>query len=259
MTRHAELPRRLAQVAAYALDHPDEIAFGTAASIAVSAGVQPSTLVRLAQHLGYEGFSDLQTVFRERLRGRNHSYEDRLAAIRAGATGNGDENRILNGFLGAAGQSIEQLSASIDPARFDRATKLLAKADTIYLVARRRAYPVASSLAYAFGTLGIRYVLTGSAAGLDPEMLEQATTRDAAIAISFAPYAPATVDHARLLSQRGVAMVSITDGAFSPLASCASEWLEVVEADFSGFRSLSATMALAMALSVAVAERRRVG
>jgi hypothetical protein len=30
--------------------------------------VQPSTLVRLARHLGYEGFSDLQLVFRDRLR-----------------------------------------------------------------------------------------------------------------------------------------------------------------------------------------------
>lgn len=37
------LPKRIAQIAAYALDNPDEIAFGTAASIAVSAGVQPST------------------------------------------------------------------------------------------------------------------------------------------------------------------------------------------------------------------------
>ena len=56
------LPKRIAQVAAYALDNPDEIAFGTAASIASSAGVQPSTLIRFAQHLGYDGFTSLQTV-----------------------------------------------------------------------------------------------------------------------------------------------------------------------------------------------------
>ena len=45
--RAATLPRRLTQVATYALDSPDEIAFSTAASIAADAGVQPSTLVRL--------------------------------------------------------------------------------------------------------------------------------------------------------------------------------------------------------------------
>jgi len=34
-------------------------------------------------------------------------------------------------------------------------------------------------------------------------------------------------------------------------------WFEVVENDFEGFRSLAATMTLATALAVAVAERRR--
>jgi DNA-binding MurR/RpiR family transcriptional regulator len=43
----------------------------------------------------------------------------------------------------------------------------------------------------------------------------------------------------------------------SPLASLATHWLEVSEADHAGFRSLSAAMAVAGALTVAVAERRR--
>ncbi|MGN6534127.1 MAG: RpiR family transcriptional regulator, partial [Mesorhizobium sp.] len=44
LARRDSLPKRIAQVAAYALDNPDDIAFGTAASIATLAGVQPSTL-----------------------------------------------------------------------------------------------------------------------------------------------------------------------------------------------------------------------
>ena len=48
----------------------------------------------------------------------------------------------------------------------------------------------------------------------------------------------------------------ITDSAFSPLAEHAQVRFDVVEADFAGFRSLSATMALAMALTVSVAQRR---
>ena len=49
LDRRETLPKRIAQIAAYALDNPDDIAFGTAASIAASAGVQPSTLIRFAQ------------------------------------------------------------------------------------------------------------------------------------------------------------------------------------------------------------------
>jgi DNA-binding MurR/RpiR family transcriptional regulator len=58
MDRKPDLPKRLAQVAVFALDNPDEIAFGTAASIADSSGVQPSTLVRFAQAIG------LRRIFR---------------------------------------------------------------------------------------------------------------------------------------------------------------------------------------------------
>ncbi|WP_157014315.1 MurR/RpiR family transcriptional regulator [Mesorhizobium xinjiangense] len=259
LDRRSDLPKRLAQVAIYALDNPDEIAFGTAASVAASAEVQPSTLVRFAQHLGYDGFSDLQGIFRARLKERTSNYDERLAVIRAGAEGGSEDQAVLHGFLAAAGQSIDRLSESVDPARFEQAASILAGAETIYIVGRRRAFPVASYLAYAFGKLKVRYFLTGSAAGLDPEVLDLAGPRDAVVAVSFSPYAPATVEQARQLSVKGLPVVSITDSAFSPLAECATEWLEIAEADFSGFRSLSATMALSMALTVAVAERRRKG
>ena len=51
--------------------------------------------------------------------------------------------------------------------------------------------------------------------------------------------------------------LSVTDSIFSPIAPIADIWLEVVEANFEGFRSMAATMALAMTLSVAVAGKRR--
>ena len=84
---HGKLPRRLAQVAAYAIESPDEIAFGTVAGIASEANVQPSTLVRFAKALGYKGFSDLQAVFQERLRDRPNNYDERLDALDTHAQG----------------------------------------------------------------------------------------------------------------------------------------------------------------------------
>lgn len=257
--RKAALPRRLMQVAVHALDNPDEVAFGTAASIASAANVQPSTLVRFAQHLGYDGFSDLQRVFRERLRERTTSYEERLAAIRAGASNGSKESAILDGFLSAATSSIESFAQAVNPQTLQRAVALLSKAETVYLIAQRRSFPISSYIAYAFGKLKVRSILVGSAMGIDPEVLALATPKDAAIAISFSPYASATAEFSRQLAAQRVPVVAITDSAFSPLAESAACWFEVVEADFSGFRSLSATMALAMALTVAVAEQRRGG
>ncbi|OLP57463.1 RpiR family transcriptional regulator [Rhizobium rhizosphaerae] len=257
LERKASLPKRLKQVAAYALDHPDEIAFGTAASIAASAEVQPSTLVRFAQHFGFEGFSSLQQIFRARLRERAPAYEDRLKSL-----GDNDHSRlesgaILNGFVAAAHRSLDNVATSVDPEKFEAAADLLARAETIYLIARRRSYPLSSYMAYAFGKLKIRCQTVGTAAGIDEDLLSMASPRDAAFAVSFSPYATETVHQARLLATRGVPVVSLTDSAFSPLSESARFWFEIVEADHAGFRSLSASMAFAMALTVAVAERRR--
>lgn len=257
LDRREVLPKRLAQIAAYALSNPDEIAFGTAASIAQTAGVQPSTLIRFAQHLGFDGFTSLQAVFRERLRERQTSYEERLSALRGDTHGLSKNRTILNGFLTAATHSIETISHNVEEDVLERAVDILSGAETIYLLARRRSYPITAYMAYAFGKLKIRNQLIESTAGIDPEIISFAGPRDAAIAISFSPYASATIEHAAALSARNVPVVAITDSAFSPLAQSASVWFEAAEGDFSGFRSLSGTMALAMALTVSVAEKRR--
>ncbi len=130
-------------------------------------------------------------------------------------------------------------------------------AETIYLVAKRRSYPLTAHIAYAFGKLGIRHQTIASPNGIDAEIAGFATERDAVLAASFAPYAAESLAQAQALAARGVPIVAITDSVFSPLAAAATHWLEVSEADHAGFRSLSASMALAMALPVAIAERRR--
>ena len=259
LERKGELPKRLTQVAAYALDHPDEIAFGTAASIALSADVQPSTLVRFAQQFGFDGFSGLQQLFRARLRERTSSYEERLRALEQDGAALAESTTIFNGFIAAAHRSIDTIAAAVEPDAFERAVTLLANAETIYLIAKRRSYPISSYMAYAFGKLKVRCQLVGTSAGIDDDLLAMATARDAAFAVSFSPYASESAAQARALAARGVPVVSLTDSAFSPLAECSREWFEVVEADHAGFRSLSASMAFAMALTVSIAEKRRRG
>jgi DNA-binding MurR/RpiR family transcriptional regulator len=259
LERKAQLPKRLTQVAAFALDHPDDIAFGTAASIALAADVQPSTLVRFAQHFGFDGFSGLQLLFRARLLERTSSYEDRLRTLENQGEALAESTTIFNGFVAAAHRSVDLLASAVEPDRFERAVDLLAAAETIYLIAKRRSYPISSYMAYAFGKLKVRCQLVGTAAGMDDDLLAMATSKDAAFAISFSPYAAESAAQARAMAARGIPVVSLTDSAFSPLAECSREWFEVVEADHAGFRSLSASMAFAMALTVSIAEKRRRG
>jgi DNA-binding MurR/RpiR family transcriptional regulator len=254
--RASVLPRRLTQVATYALEHPDEIAFGTVASIAQAADVQPSTLVRFAQSMGYLGFSDLQDVFRSRLRDRILNYDERIEHLRQHDLNATKATVIFGGFSEAAQKSLNDLREKLEPAKLEEAVETLARAETIYLIGLRRSFPITSYMSYAFGKLGIRNQLIGAMGGLAPEDVSFASKRDAVLAISFTPYASETVSLAQSVAARHVPLVAITDSPFSPLAPIAETWFEVTEANFEGFRSMAATLALAMTLTVAVAERR---
>jgi DNA-binding MurR/RpiR family transcriptional regulator len=255
--RSSDLPKRLVQVATYAVENPDEIAFGTVASIAQNANVQPSTLVRFSQALGYQGFSDLQDVFRNRLRDRVLNYDERLEQLRDHARSGSKSDLILSGFNDAAQRSIASLREKIETQQLEKAVEMLAAADTIYLVGLRRSFPITSYMSYAFGKLGVKSMLIDAVGGLAAEDVSFATPRDVILAISFTPYASETVALTEKASERKIPIVAITDSPFSPLATLATQWFEIQEADFEGFRSMAATLSLAMTLTVAVAERRK--
>jgi DNA-binding MurR/RpiR family transcriptional regulator len=256
LARRPSLPKRLAQVAIYALDHPDEIAFGTAASVAQSAAVQPSTLVRFAQGFGFQGFSDLQDVFRSRLRERVPSYDERLSRMRQHGVAASRSSLVLDGFLDASEQSIAGFRSRADRDIIETAVDLLASAGTIYLIGLRRSFPVTSYMSYAMGKLGVRNILVDGVAGMGAEQAGFISADDAVLAVSFTPYASETVALTSAAKARGARIIAITDSPFSPIAAPADAMIEVSEGNFEGFRSIAATMALGMTLAVAVAARR---
>lgn len=248
------LPRRLAQVAAFALTRPDDIAFGTAATVAAAAGVPPSALVRFAKNLGYTGFSDLQLVFRRRLRERASDHAARIDALKRAS--HGELADLVSGFFETAALSLSEVRAGLDLAALDRAASVLAQARTVYLVGLRRSFPVTSYLAYALARLSFRTVLVDAVAGLGPEQAVGAGREDAVIAVSFAPYTPLTVEIAGQAKARGVPLVVVSDDQGCALSRLADVSLTASEMDFGGFRSLAATLCLAMALAAAAAARR---
>jgi DNA-binding MurR/RpiR family transcriptional regulator len=250
-----QLPRRLLQVADFALRHPEEMALGTAASIAERAQVQPSTVVRFAQALGYQGFSELQNVFRARIRDRWPEPPERLRRLQSSETDapRGD----LDGFIAAAQSSLGRLHEAMPAADIGRAARLLSRARMVYILGTRRSYPIVDYLGYAFATLGVPAVALDSMSGLARERAALADPADAMLAISFTPYAPATGELAGAAVRRGVPLVAITDSPLAPLAQIARVMIEVVEADYAGFRSLAASFVVANALTAATAARRQ--
>ena len=148
------------QVAGYALENPDEIAFGTVASIAGNAEVQPSALVRFSRALGYQGFTELQEVFRSRLRDRVLNYDERLAQMREHGIADQQVGPGARRLSGSRASARSRSSATRSTTRRSSAPSTSwPPAETIYLIGLRRSFPITSYMSYAMGKLGIRNIL----------------------------------------------------------------------------------------------------
>jgi DNA-binding MurR/RpiR family transcriptional regulator len=248
------LPKRLRQCADHVLANPEKIAVSTVAELAEAAGVQPSAFVRFCQAIGFSGFSEMQKLYRGAYAQRWPDYPTRLDRLRDRS---GSPAQLLGAFVGAGHKSLASLSESLDVAAFDRAVALLGAASTIHVIGLRRSFAVASYLGYLLDKMELPVLLHSALGGA---VLDHAIRPgDALIAITFPPYSTETVDLAKRAARQGVPVVGITDGPASPVAEVSREVLVVTEVDVGAFRSLSATLALAAALAVAVGAAKSSG
>lgn len=250
--RADSLPKRLRQCAKYVVENKDEIAFSTVAEISDRADVQPSAFMRFCQVMGFGGYSDMQKLFRQNIQPKVPDYRERIQNLRD--SGDDSPAAILAEFVEAGRQSLEQLSATVDEGSLEKAVETLAKAQLIHVMGLRRAYPVASYLSYAFEKLNIPSILHGGGGRLTHA--EAMRDGDVLIAITFAPYSPETVNLADEAARRGLPVIVMSDTPALPMEATSFVPLIVSEIDFGAFRSLSATLSLAISLAVATGARR---
>lgn len=236
-------------IAQYVLEHPDDFALGTAATVAEAAGVQPSALVRFANAMQLSGFSELQRVFRDRLLERAGTYRERISAMKAPADA-AQAPSALHQFVEIGVADLRQLEHALDDVTLRQAARLLGGAHRVHVLAQRRAFPVAAYLAYALGQLELRVQLLDGVGGMLGESLRQVEVRDVLLVVSFRNYSPQVVEAAAAAHRRGVKVVALTDHPVSPLKPHATVCLELGGGTPAPVRSLVAPMCLAQALVV---------
>ena len=250
--RHGGLSTRLKDIAAFVLAHPNTIALETVATVAEQARVPPSALVRFAQALGFDGFSDMQRLFRLRLVEQMPSYADRLAQRESGDAAPGDS---LDRLAQAAHRAIDELAVETPRADLAAAADRLAGARRILIVAQRRSLPVATYLLYGLLNLERPVQLLDNQGGMLGQQLKTLARGDVLLAASYRPYAPETLEAVRAADAQGLGIVVITDLQLSPLAAHGRPTLFVRDAEIQNVRSLSASMCLATSLVIETGKR----
>jgi DNA-binding MurR/RpiR family transcriptional regulator len=252
---YTTLSKQQQQIARFVLEHPDDLALGTAASVADAASVQPSALVRFANVLGFGGFTDLQQVFRNRLLERSSTYRDRIDAIRRTKATSASGAGVLHQFVSEGTAELNRLEENVRPADLSLAAQLMCQAAKVNMLAQRRSFPVACYLSYALAQLDVKVQLLDGVGGMLGDGLRQIGTDEVLVVASFQNYSRDVIDAAEAAHARGVPVIAITDFALSPLKPHARICFELGQAADTPFRSLVGPMCLAQALVVSVGHR----
>ena len=250
--QYDNLSPHLQRLARFALDDPNAFALETVTKLAEAAEVQPSTLIRFAKEFGYSGFSDMQKVFKLRLIEGAPVYRERIYHHRTSLEEAAKDNpgAILQEFTDASIMCLERLRDTVPPEMLAEAIAMMSRADTIYVIGQRRAFPIASYLAYGLTRLERRCQLLDFVGGMVPQQVATLRKTDLLVAIAFAEYTPAVVDVVTDAHIRGIPLLTVTDVPTSPLARHSDVYFCVDDADIHRFRPIAGSISLVQSMII---------
>ena len=254
------LTPRMRDAARYAVDHPNDIALNPVATVAAAAQIAPAAFIRMAKALGFDGYSDLQRLFRAPLQHAGKpTFRERIRHFGGEQTLDNpdDPAEVLRAFSQANIVSLEHLQDDAASLPLQEAIALIQNARIVHVLGLRRSYAVAAYLAYALNRVGQPAVQITGLGGAIAEQASTASPQDLLIAISFPPYAADTLQVCEQVRLRGAKRLAITDAFMSPVAKGADLVLEVNDAKLAGFRSLTSAMCLAQTLAMGLAFAKR--
>jgi DNA-binding MurR/RpiR family transcriptional regulator len=257
--RKAKLSKRLQQVAQFFLNNPEDVAIYTIVELAKQAGTHPSTISRFAKELGFEGFAELQGVFRQRLVGPKMTYADRMKALsegpgRAPAAGlDLDEPHVVfDTFVLAAMDALLRLREDVQPEALSGFVETLRQSGAVHIAAARGAFGVGAYSYYGFSRIGKRAHLIDNLGAMREQQLAAMAADDVLLVLTFDDYTPETIELALAAQKKGRKLLVITDNELSPVAKLGRYTLYVKEARLGHFRSQVPAMVLCQSIIVSL-------
>ncbi|WP_417793420.1 MurR/RpiR family transcriptional regulator [Terasakiella pusilla] len=240
-----EMSPQVQAAARYVLDNVEDVALMSMRQLAKEADVHPTTMVRLAQAVGFEGFNDLKDVFQTRLR----AAPDDLVGRARGLQGKKNSTlKLLEEIEQNAHNNIYQSIHGSGAAKLEKAADFLLSAKCVFIMGLRISYPVAFSFSYAYGMFRSNAQLVDGQAGTTADSLRGIGEGDVLLAISVSPFSRDTVRAVRYARSRGAGILTITDSEITPMNGDRTLNLVARNESMTFFPSITASTALVESL-----------
>ena len=234
------------------LNDYDKAVYMTAAKLGSLVGVSESTVVRFANELGFDGYSEFQRAVQELV--RTKLTPNQRIEVTKQRLGSGD---ILENVMESDINKIRYTLDRIDRATFYQAVEAILSAKNIYVMGARSTESLALVLKYNLSLIfdNVKFIQPTSTAEVFEQMFSIGES-DVLIAFSFPRYSSKMVSAVKYAKQNGANVVVFTDSEISPLAEYATS-LITAQSDMASFMdSLVAPISIINAIIVEITRRR---
>lgn len=233
------LSPKLQAAARFVVDHPNEVVIASMRTVADRARAQPSTLVRLAQQLGYDGWPGLKAAFAADLGLQAGRYGARARSL----TTRSQHTDVIGEMFLAQAQT-HQATEALCAGALRQAVQRIQQARRVYVAGFRASFPLAYALVYGYRLFRDEvHLLDGQGGNLEMQMRPIARG-DVVVAISFAPYSRESLAVVAAARAAGASILALTDSDASPLALAADASVLFSVASPSFFPSIASAMAV---------------
>jgi len=252
---YAQLGRNQKKIADFLTQQYHEAAFMNAFALSQRLGVDPATVTRFAQRLGYAGYPEL-------LREIQATVKKELRVAYQRPVDKDDEAGL---FLQALAQEKENLERAMTHIRGDTITAVVAAlraARNLYVVAQGLAKNPAQLFVFQLrGLLGMPAQLVAAEQLGAPMLLSTLTEEDVVMGVSLSALHDDTAEMLRLARHRGAQTIGLAASHTSPTASNANLVLVCSGETATGIPSVAIVTAVLTALVqvIALQETERMG
>lgn len=236
------------------IEAPQRAAVSSISELAEQLGVNPSTFSRLAQKLGYGGFSKFQDVFRREVTEGRTFYSDQASRLLV-PSGSNDSIGQLTRLGRQESANMTSMIEQVDCADFDATVELLTSARRVRIHGMRQFTSLALFMAYALGMLRPDVAPLDAARQGVADALAQLDEGDVLVVASCFPYTPSVLATAEVAAKHGIKVIALTDSSSSPLARIARYSFYVPNQSLFFSNSMCAFMLLAEGILSGVASR----
>ena len=249
---YSTLSKGQKKIANVIINDYDKAAYLTAAKLADLSGVSESTVVRFADELGFDGYSEFQYAVQELVRIK--LTPNQRIEITKKRIGHGD---VLENVMESDIEKIRYTKNNLDRTVFNESVEAILGAKTIYVTGARSTEPLARLLSYNLSLIfdNVKFVVPTSSAEVFEQMYS-VKEDDTVIAFSFPRYSSKIVNAVKFARNNNAKVVVFTDSEVSPLAEFAN-YLITAQSDMASFMdSLVAPLSIMNAIIVEITRRR---